>query len=430
MRLLARKSALSGTVDIPGSKSHTIRGLFLATLADGTSTLRRPLDSLDTRAAAGACRAVGAEIEVGETWTVRGVAGEPRVPDDVIDVRNSGTTLNVALSVAGLADGYSLFTGDEQIRRRPAGPLLDALAMLGAEAFSTRGNGCPPVVIGGRIDGGTAELDASRSSQFLSSLLVATPFASGDTVIDVTALNEAPYVHITLSWLDAVGVGYERDELRRFEIPGDQRIAAFDRAIAADFSSATFFLCAAAVGGGPITLRGLDMTDPQGDKAVVDMLRTMGASIEERDGELVAAADELRGCELDLNATPDALPALAVTACFAEGETRLVNVPQARVKETDRIAVMTRELRRLGGRVEELEDGLVIQGRPLRGADVSGHGDHRIVMALAVAAMGADGTTCIDTAESAAVTFPDFVDLMQSLGAHLEEEASGESGRA
>jgi 3-phosphoshikimate 1-carboxyvinyltransferase len=420
MHLLAQKSALSGSVDIPGSKSHTIRGLFLATLAEGTSTLRRPLDSLDTRAAVDACRAFGADVELGEAWTVCGVAGEPRVPDDVIDVRNSGTTLNVALSVAGLVDGYSLFTGDAQIRRRPSGPLLDALAMLGAEAFSTRGNGCPPIVIGGRIDGGTAELDAGRSSQYLSSLLITAPFAPADTTIDVLALSEAPYVHITLSWLDAVGVRYERNDVRQFRVPGGQRIAAFDRAIAADFSSATFFLCAAAVAGGPVTLRGLDLADPQGDKAVVGMLREMGANIEERDGILVASAGELRGCELDLNATPDALPALAVTACFADGETRLVNVPQARVKETDRIAVMTRELRRMGGRVEEFEDGLVIQGRPLRGTDVSGHDDHRVVMALAVAAMGAEGTTRIDTAESAAVTFPDFVEKMQGLGAKIE----------
>ena len=162
------------------------------------------------------------------------------------------------------------------------------------------------------------------------------------------------------------------------------------------------------------------MSDPQGDKAVVAMLREMGATVEERGGELVVSADGLKGAELDLNATPDALPALATTACFAEGETRLVNVPQARIKETDRIAVMHQELTKMGARVTELEDGLVIEGAPLRGADVDGHGDHRVVMALAVAAMRATGTTRIATAEAAAVTFPNFVDLMQSLGANIE----------
>jgi len=150
------------------------------------------------------------------------------------------------------------------------------------------------------------------------------------------------------------------------------------------------------------------------------MLRSMGAQIEEQDDGLVASGGALKGAELDLNATPDALPALAVTACFAEGETRLVNVPQARIKETDRITVMREELTRMGGRLTELEDGLIIEGRPLTGAEVSGRGDHRIVMALAVAGMAADGTTRIGTAESAAVTFPNFVELMQGLGGNLE----------
>jgi len=420
MFLLAQRSELSGGVDIPASKSHTIRGVFFASLADGSSALEKPLSSLDPQAAVGACRAFGAEIETGETWTVRGFAGQPRVPDDVIDVMNSGSTRNFALSVAALADGHTVFTGDEQIRRRAAGPLLEALSALGAEAFSTRGDGCPPIVIGGKLTGGSCDLTAS-SSQYLTSLLISTPLAPGDTEINVLELNESPYVLMTLDWLDRLSIRYERDEsLRHFRIPGGQSYPPFRRQMPADFSSATFFLCAAALTGGPVTLRGLDMNDTQGDKAVIDMLRSMGAQIEEQDDGLVASGGALKGAELDLNATPDALPALAATACFAEGETRLVNVPQARIKETDRITVMREELTRMGGRLTELEDGLIIEGHPLTGAEVSGRGDHRIVMALAVAGMAADGTTRIGTAESAAVTFPNFVELMQGLGAHLE----------
>ena len=420
MFLLAQRSELSGGVDIPASKSHTIRGVFFASLADGSSALEKPLSSLDPQAAVGACRAFGAEIETGETWTVRGFAGQPRVPDDVIDVMNSGSTRNFALSVAALADGHTVFTGDEQIRRRAAGPLLEALSALGAEAFSTRGDGCPPIVIGGKLTGGSCDLTAS-SSQYLTSLLISTPLAPGDTEINVLELNESPYVLMTLDWLDRLSIRYERDEsLRHFRIAGGQSYPPFRRQMPADFSSATFFLCAAALTGGPVTLRGLDMNDTQGDKAVIDMLRSMGAQIEEQDDGLVASGGTLKGAELDLNATPDALPALAATACFAEGETRLVNVPQARIKETDRITVMREELTRMGGRLTELEDGLIIEGRPLTGAEVSGRGDHRIVMALAVAGMAADGTTRIGTAESAAVTFPNFVELMQGLGAHLE----------
>lgn len=420
MFLLTQKSRLSGTVDVPGSKSHTIRGVFLASLAAGDSILTRPLDSLDTRAAVETCRAFGADIDTGDTWAVSGVAGKPHVPADVIDVANSGTTLNVAISVAALAEGHTVFTGDEQIRRRPSGPLLDALSALGAEAFSTRSNDCPPIVIGGTLAGGDCEVRAV-SSQYLTSLLISCPLAKGDTLIRVTELNESPYVRMTLAWLDALGINCEHDDrLTDFRIPGGQSIPPFNRAIPADFSSATFFLCAAAIAGGPVTLRGLDMADTQGDKAVVHMLRAMGAKIDESDGSLVASGGSLCGAELDLNATPDALPALAVTACFAAGETRLVNVPQARIKETDRIAVMREELAKMGARITELEDGLVIEGAPLTGAEVNGHGDHRIVMALALAGMGARGTTRIATAESAAVTFPNFVGLMQSIGGNIE----------
>lgn len=421
MFFLAQKSELKGAVDIPGSKSHTIRGVFFASLAGGQSTLERPLDSLDTRAAVDVCRAFGADIATGgDEWSVRGFGGRPDVPGDVVDVKNSGTTLNIALSVAALADGHTIFTGDEQIRRRPSGPLIRALSELGAEAFSTRGNDCPPIVVGGRLAGGVCGV-CGTSSQYVTSLLVSTPLADGDTEINVTELNEQPYVRMTIDWLERLGIRCEHDEsLSHFKLPGGQTYGGFARQIPADFSSATFFLCAAAVAGGPVSLRGLDMSDTQGDKAVVDMLRAMGAEIEERGGELVARGGALKGTELDLNATPDALPALAVTACFAEGETRLVNVPQARIKETDRIRVMRQELGRMGGRVTELDDGLVIEGGPLRAAEVNGHGDHRVVMALAVAAMGAAGTTRIATAESAAVTFPNFIELMQGLGANIE----------
>ncbi len=422
MLLLVEKSELSGSIDVPGSKSHTVRGVFFASLADGASILTKPLDSLDTQAAVVTCRALGAEVETDADggWEVRGFAGQPCVPDDVVNVMNSGTTLNIALSVAALANGHTVFTGDEQIRRRPCGPLLLALSRLGAEAFSTRGNQCPPIVVGGKLLGGSTALKAT-SSQYLTSLLISAPLADNDTEIKVLELNERPYVLMTLDWLERLGIECGRDEsLTHFNIPGGQAYHPFNRDIPADFSSATFFLCAAAITGGDVHLTGLDMTDSQGDKAVVEMLRTMGARIEECEDGLAASGGTLKGAELDLNATPDALPALAVTACFAEGETKLVNVPQARIKETDRISVMCRELGRMGANITELEDGLVIRGGPLEGTDVSGHGAHRVVMALALAGMGASGTTRVATAESAAVTFPNFVELMQTLRANIE----------
>jgi len=430
VRIISEQSELTGQVAIPGSKSHTIRAVALASLAEGTSAIRQPLDSLDTRSAVCCYRALGADIDTdagdppGSIWRVQGAAGQVRAPDDVIDVGNSGTTLRVAMgSAALLRQGAAVFTGDHQIRRRPAGPLIKSLNDLGAKAFSTRGNDLPPFVIGGTLRGGGTEMQVI-SSQYLTSLLLASPLAEGDTEIVVTELNEKPYVEMTLSWLDRLGIRYVNHEFKCFHVPAGQTIKAFDCTVPADFSSATFFLCAAALVGKDVTLSGLDMADTQGDKAVMDYLRAMGARIEiDHDRKTVTVhAAGLKGTELDLNATPDALPAMAVVGCFAQGATRLLNVPQARLKETDRIAVMTQELTKLGAKVKELPAGLEIRHGKLTGGTVHGHDDHRVVMALAVAGLACDKPVTIEGAEAAAVTFPNFVELMRKLGARMRTE--------
>jgi len=428
MILISEKATLSGSVDIPGSKSHTIRALAIATLAGGTSRIVAPLDSADTRACLGVCRALGAEIaEEENAWIVAGTGGKPRSAGDVIDVANSGTTLFVALGMAALGEGWNVFTGDAQTRRRSAWPLLDSLEALGARAFSTRDNGCAPIVVRGPLVGGRA-LIACPTSQYLTSLLIAAPLAAEDVHIVATELNEKPYVEMTLSWLDRQSIEYAQKELVEISIPGGQTYGPFTERIKADFSSATFFLCAAAIGGSTLTLNGLDMSDSQGDKAVVEMLRRMGAEIEELPEGLRVRGRTLKGADIDLNATPDALPAMAVTGCFAEGTTRLLNVPQARIKETDRIAVMRETIEALGGKAEELPDGLVVHGTGLRGGKVRGHGDHRVVMAAAVAGLASDAPVEVDTAEAAAVTFPAFVELMRQCGAKISTSDEKETG--
>jgi len=419
MKLRVSQSNLAGSVDIPASKSHTIRAVLIASLAEGVSEILNPLNSLDTQAAVEGCRAFGARIQQEQDrWFVTGTGGRLKIPEDVVNVGNSGTTLYFLLGTAALAEGYSVITGDEQIRKRPAQVLIDALKDLGAEAFSTRGNGMAPIVVRGRMKGGHTAVRAI-TSQYVSSLLLNCPLAEGDTEFEVTELNEQPYVQMTLNWLASQGIRCEHEQMRRFHIKGNQRYHAYKARVAADFSSATFFLCAGAITDSDITLRGLDMSDSQGDKAVVQMLKDMGARIDILDEGIRVRGGELKGMEIDMNATPDALPAMSVVGAWAEGTTRLVNVPQARVKETDRIAVMREELTKMGAKVEELPDGLVIRGGKLKGTEVSGHGDHRVVMALAVAGLVAEGETTIDTAEAAAVTFPNFVDLMQKLGAKI-----------
>jgi 3-phosphoshikimate 1-carboxyvinyltransferase len=418
--LSSEKSVLSGEVAVPASKSHTIRALTLATLARGKSVLSNPLDSADTRSCVGACRALGAEIQAeGETWTVKGVAGRLRVAENVIDVQNSGTTLYIALGMAALVDGWNVLTGDHQTRRRTAQNLMTALNMLGARVESMLDNGCAPLLVHGPLQGGPASL-ACPTSQYLTSLLIAAPLVRLDSTIVVTQLNEEPYVLMTLDWLRKLNVKVSHRNLREFTIPGRQEYSAFEERIQGDFSSATFFLCAAALTGSEITLRGLDMDDAQGDKAVVDMLRKMGAETQALPGAVRIRGRALKGVDLDLNATPDALPALAVTACFAEGTTKLLNVPQARIKETDRIRVMREAIVALGGKAEELPDGLVVHGAGLRGGKAAGHADHRVVMACAIAGLASEKPIEVDTAEAVGITFPSFVDLMTRCGARMK----------
>ena len=423
MRLVGSPSRLKGTVAIPGSKSHSIRAVCLAALAEGESRIAAPLESADTLAAIDAYRALGATIETSPgRWVVRGTGGRPTAPANIIDVLNSGTTLRLAVgSAALLTEHMAVFTGDDQIRRRPIGPLARSLTDLGADARSTLNNGCAPVVIRGRLRGGKTRIEAV-TSQYLSSLLINCPLADGDCEIDVPLLNEQPYVHITLGWLERCGIRLERDELKRFRIPGGQSYRAFDVRVPADFSSATFFLAAGVLGDNDVLLEGLDFSDTQGDKVVVDYLRAMGATIDIDARGVRVRPGRLTGCEIDMNATPDALPMMAVVGCFAEGRTSLVNVPQARLKETDRIAVMNRELTKMGARITERPDGLIIERSELRGASVDGHADHRVVMSLAIASTAIPGETRITTAEAMAVTFPTFMECMTGLGATLRLE--------
>ena len=423
MKLIVRKSRLKGSVAIPGSKSHTIRAVAIASLADGKSDIRSPLDSNDTQSAVHCYRAFGAEIDTSNPtlWKVAGIGGKIAAPAEPVDVGNSGTTLNIAMGSASLAaSGQTItLTGDEQTCSRPVDPLLNSLCDLGAKSVSIKNNGKAPVEITGRLTGGKTFI-ACSTSQYLSSLLLCAPLAAKDTEINVTLLNEPGYVRMTLDWLDKQGIRYENDQMRRFKVFGGQGYKKFLSVIPADFSSATFFLCAAAILADEVTLLGLDFLDSQPDKAVVDYLKAMGADIEVGPDSITVRASSLKGVEIDMNKTPDALPAMAVTAAFAEGTTRLVNVPQARQKETDRIKCMADELKKMAVKVEELPDGLVIHHSKPKAANVHGHGDHRIVMAMSLAGMAVDGQCEIDTAEAMSVTFPNFVELMRSIGANIE----------
>jgi len=389
-------------------------------------------------------------------WTVRGNRHGPSAGEPVhCDAGNSGTTLFLALAAAALGTGPVEFDGDEQIRRRSAGPLLDALAGLGISVKSAP-NGCAPISIKGPWKGGRVSLPCP-TSQYLSALLLAAPLAPAGVVteIDIPLLNERPYIEMTLSYLDAQEILYEAaPDFSRFRIPGGSLWKPQSGPIPADFSSAAFIGAAAAISGGPVTLLGLDPDDTQGDKAFFGFLEEMGCrllwdlvpmdqvslgqfitpgltAIGQKEVELniaewqlkISRHGSLKGGEFDLNDTPDLLPALAAVACFAKGDTALVNVAHARLKETDRIAVMSEELGNLGVKTTERPDGLIIHGlgsipyspfptthSPFLKTD--GRSDHRIVMALACAALGSPLPVEIAGAESADVTYPGFLELL------------------
>ena len=419
MRVRIKPHVFSGDVSIPPSKSHTIRQLIIASLAGGISEIINPLVSLDTQSCVAACRILGAEItEISDASKILSYKinkGENRLFSREIDVGNSGTTLYLAMAAAALGSEPFTFTGDEQIQRRSAAPLLEALSGLGIRADSLRGNGCVPAVVQGPWKGGRVSLPC-KTSQYLSALLLAAPLAPAGAVteIDVPLLNERPYVAMTLSYLAEQGIAYEASpDFSHFIIPGGSAYRPFSRTVPGDFSSAAFPACAAAITGGPIALHGLDPNDVQGDKFFLEILAAMGCDVKtERNVIIISRSSPLRGGVFDLNAAPDLLPAAAVTAAFARGDTSLVNVAHARIKETDRIAAMAAELAKLGVRCTEHGSGLTIHGAGgMDGGCVDSRGDHRIAMAFAAAAPGAQAPIEIEGAECASVTYPGFWEL-------------------
>ncbi|MCM8769596.1 MAG: 3-phosphoshikimate 1-carboxyvinyltransferase [Candidatus Omnitrophica bacterium] len=414
--------SLKGEFQVPASKSHTIRAVIISSLAQGKSTLIKPLHSGDTQAAVNACISLGAQIECqADKWEVYGFGGCPHPPSGKLDLMNSGTSFNLLAGVTSLAPFETILDGDNSLRSRPVQPLLNALNQLGARAISLNGNGCPPISVQGIIKGGRATIDG-LNSQFVSSLLISCPLAESDTELTVVNLREAPYVKMTLAWLDEQEIIYDGNEnLTHFYIKGQQHYRPFQKQISGDWSTATFPLVAAAITNSDVLLRGLDLNDTQGDKVILDYLQQMGVNIRiEKAGIRLRGGSKLHGIHLDLNETPDALPALSVLGCLAEGTTILDNVPQARIKETDRIAVMAKELSKLGAKVQEKKDGLIIHQSLLQGTEVNGHHDHRVVMALSLAGLRARGKTIVRTAEAARITFPDFFDMLTVLGATVE----------
>ncbi len=416
------KGRLEGSVRIPPSKSYTHRAVVMASLGVGKSTVVNPLISRDTNATVEACRAFGAEIALHDgDLVIKG--SSPRNPEDVVNVENSGTTLRFMTSVFSLArDGYSILTGDASIRKRPMQPLLDALGELGVLAWSSRGNGCAPVVIkGGGMRGGTASIRGDVSSQFVSSMIVAAPMAAKDVTLKVSDAVSKPYIEATLAVASKFGVKTKREGYRSFLTESGQEYRPCTFRVPSDLSSASFIAAAVAIAGGSVRLEGLDLKTPQGDGVIFDVLDSMGVRVKKSAGQVLveSGGGTLGGGTFDLTDTPDLLPVIAVLALKSKRKVEAVGVAHARFKETDRIGVLVKELRKLGAKVEERRDGLSVSPAQLRPSILDAHDDHRMFMAFCLVSMLFPSGLPVIGVESLDVSYPSFLNDLKHLGADV-----------
>ncbi|MCJ7740467.1 3-phosphoshikimate 1-carboxyvinyltransferase [Candidatus Microgenomates bacterium] len=414
---------------MPRSKTHSFRALILASLAGGISIIKKPKLSNDWAEAVKAMRMYGAEIEEIEKgiFQVKGVDGNLRVPSDVINVGNSGTMLFFVAGVAAGCPGWTVITGDESIRalRTVSKNLFQPFQELGIEIISTKNDGMAPLLIKGKVNDGVAHMDGT-GCQPVFSVLIAAAISSKPVEIFVKNPGETAYIDLLLYWFKKVGLKFinENNRHKHYLFPGNCPPKSFEGEIPFEWSAPVYPLLAAILtDNSEIKVRGMDLNDPYGDKQVIYALQKMGAEIKIEKDCLTAKSSRLHGITLDMNLMPDQVPTIAVAACFARGITVIKNALTARWKECDRIAAIARELKKMGAKVMEKEDGLIINqdgSWKLRGTKLTGYKDHRMVLSLAVAGLSCDGETIISDAEMVEKSFETFIPEMKKAGADFE----------
>ena len=423
---IKKTAKLNGEVCAPPSKSYTQRMLIAASLAAGVSRISGPLISEDTEATLRAVRALGAKVKMTKScWAVTGTPS-PRASKAAIDCGESGATLRFMIPVAALAHGSSTLLFGGSFERRPAEPLLWSLGVLGVETSTGTVGGKAYVRVEGRgINGGETRMPGDVSSQFISGLMFACPLAREDTTIVVTTTLESKgYVEMTREVLNQHGIiiSVSDTDFRQIRIPSGQTYMPCDHRVPGDFSSAAFLLAAAAITRSKVIINNLDYSLVQGDKAIVGVLKRMGA-----EGQVCSDKVEIDGKggslkALDVNArdTPDLVPVYAALACYASGTSRIRGAARLRLKESDRLQSLHLELGKMGADIVVDNDSISVNGPvKLHGAEIDPHNDHRIAMACAVAALGAEGETVIHNAECVQKSYPAFFKDLQSLGADI-----------
>lgn len=422
----AERSKVDGVVEAPPSKSYTHRAFAIATLSTEKTTIRNPLISRDTAATITASQMLGAKITEGKGFYEVVGARRFRTPENVIDVMNSGTTLRLYTGLSTLVEkGYTVLTGDESIRRRPMGPLLQSLNEIGAECWSTRENETAPVVVkGGKRIGGATSIKGTESSQYVSSLIITGLGAHDEINIEVRdELVSKPYVEATVEMVGLFGGEVSRKGFEVFRV-WPQNLRGVDFRVPGDFSSAAFIVAAAHLTEGRITVKNLSTELPQADSKIVEIVKLFGSDAYfTGDGLVVEGGRRHVDAEVVLTDCPDLLPVTAVIAAVNDGETRIRGVAHARLKESDRVSTTATEIRKLGVHVEEHRDGLTIRGSPKAagGVALETYGDHRLFMAFTVLGLALDKGLIITGAESADVSYPNFLKDLRTIGAKITE---------
>lgn len=413
------KRNIKASIAVPGSKSLTQRALVASALADGESIIRRALISEDTNLLMEALNHLGAGIMLeAEDVVVEGTGGLIKTPKKPLYMGNNGTGIRFLTAVSALGRGRVVLTGSRRMEQRPIQDLLDALKSLGAEAISTKGTGCPPVKVSspsGVLRGGQITMSGSISSQFVSAILLVAPYAQKKVILEIEGgLVSTPYVRMTLGVMSDFGISVTGKDYRIFDIPQGRYIPR-TYTIEGDASNASYFWAAAAVTGGEVCVSNIFSNSVQGDIAFLNILEKMGCRVEKGDwGITIFGPERLKGVVVDMNKWPDIVPTLAVVAAQAEGQTVIKNVAHLRVKETDRLQAVAAELKKIGAKVDELPDGLVIRRSEPQGGVIETYNDHRMAMSFAVAGLVVPGIS-IGGEECVAKSFPDFWEIFDQL---------------
>jgi 3-phosphoshikimate 1-carboxyvinyltransferase len=411
------RTPIDAEVVVPGSKSLTNRALLIAGLAEGPSRLSNVLHSDDTRYMMAHLRTLGVALRASDDVVeIEGTAGRFAPVEASLFCGNAGTTVRFLTALCALVPGTQTVTGDERMRQRPIQDLVDGLAALGADVEAV--GGCPPVRIrSAGLRGGAIQVRAQRSSQYLSGLLMVAPYAQEAVTVEVVGdLVSASYIDLTLDVMAAFGVAVERPAARRFIVPrGPYKGRAF--AVEGDATSAGYWWALAALTNSRIRVSNVQATSHQGDLELLQILQRMGCQVAVDGGIAVRGPSRLESPgTVDMNRLPDSVMTLAVVAALARGETCLVNVANLRIKESDRLAALVSELRRVGIAAEELPDGIRIQGGRPHGAEIETYADHRMAMSFAILGARVPGIRVRD-AGCVSKSYPTFFEQLQALQA-------------